>query len=76
MPPTPADRLGPAVGISWIETDLSPKQANARMDSESLGFAPEARVLILNRDDLGLHEAVNTLRSSMPFKMVSPRPAA
>jgi predicted glycoside hydrolase/deacetylase ChbG (UPF0249 family) len=31
-----------------------------RVDSELLGFAPETRVLILNCDDLGLHEAVNT----------------
>lgn len=29
------------------------------MDSELLGFAPDARVLILNCDDLGMHEAVN-----------------
>src|SRR5919108_6662776 len=30
-----------------------------RMDSELLGFASDARVLILNCDDLGMHEAVN-----------------
>lgn len=30
------------------------------MDSELLGFAPTSRVLILNCDDLGMHEAVNT----------------
>jgi predicted glycoside hydrolase/deacetylase ChbG (UPF0249 family) len=29
------------------------------MTSELLGFPPEARVLILNCDDLGMHEAVN-----------------
>jgi predicted glycoside hydrolase/deacetylase ChbG (UPF0249 family) len=29
------------------------------MDSELLGFAPDARVLILNCDDLGMHEAAN-----------------
>ncbi|MGA7911102.1 MAG: polysaccharide deacetylase family protein [Candidatus Dormiibacterota bacterium] len=29
------------------------------MDSELLGFASDARVLILNCDDLGMHEAVN-----------------
>jgi len=31
----------------------------ARVDSELLGFASDARVLILNCDDLGMHEAVN-----------------
>ena len=31
----------------------------ARMDSELLGFASDARLLILNCDDLGMHEAVN-----------------
>jgi hypothetical protein len=29
------------------------------VDSELLGFAPDARVLILNCDDLGMYEAVN-----------------
>jgi len=29
------------------------------VDSELLGFAPDARVLIVNCDDLGLHDAVN-----------------
>ena len=29
------------------------------MDSELLGFAPDARVLILNCDDFGMHPAVN-----------------
>jgi predicted glycoside hydrolase/deacetylase ChbG (UPF0249 family) len=30
-----------------------------RMSSELLGFAPDARVLIVNCDDLGMHDAVN-----------------
>jgi predicted glycoside hydrolase/deacetylase ChbG (UPF0249 family) len=29
------------------------------MSSELLGFDPDARVLIVNCDDLGMHEAVN-----------------
>jgi chitin disaccharide deacetylase len=31
-----------------------------RRSSELLGFAPDARVLIVNCDDFGMHEAVNT----------------
>src|SRR5947207_8712612 len=31
----------------------------SRMSSELLGFDPDARLLILNCDDLGMHEAVN-----------------
>lgn len=30
-----------------------------RLSSELLGFAPDARVLIVSCDDLGMHEAVN-----------------
>jgi chitin disaccharide deacetylase len=30
-----------------------------RLSSELLGFAPDARVLIVNCDDLGMHDAVN-----------------
>jgi hypothetical protein len=31
----------------------------SRTSSELLGFDPDARVLILNCDDLGMHQAVN-----------------
>src|SRR5690349_15963029 len=30
-----------------------------RLSSELLGFAPDARVLIVNCDDFGMHDAVN-----------------
>ena len=30
-----------------------------RLSSEVLGFAPDARVLIVNCDDFGMHDAVN-----------------
>jgi predicted glycoside hydrolase/deacetylase ChbG (UPF0249 family) len=43
------------MGLHW---DGGLRQAG-RVDSELLGFAPDARVLILNCDDLGLHDAVN-----------------
>jgi predicted glycoside hydrolase/deacetylase ChbG (UPF0249 family) len=31
-----------------------------RLSSELLGFAPDARLLIVNCDDLGMHDAINT----------------
>jgi len=30
-----------------------------RLSSELLGYAPDARVLIVNCDDFGMHDAVN-----------------
>jgi predicted glycoside hydrolase/deacetylase ChbG (UPF0249 family) len=38
---------------------VTPVGQTVRMDSELLGFGPDDRVLILNCDDLGMHEAVN-----------------
>jgi hypothetical protein len=42
----------------------------ARMDSELLGFASDARVLILNCDDLGMHAAgvgIGSIRAAILF---------
>ena len=41
--------------MGWWPT----RQRCSRMSSELLGVDPDARVLILNCDDLGMHEAVN-----------------
>jgi chitin disaccharide deacetylase len=53
------------------------------VDSELLGFAPDARVLIVNCDDLGLHDAVNagivdSIENGIATScsLISPGPAA
>src|SRR5205823_13066138 len=57
--PNPAEReaLSPTAikQYGWV----ADRQSWSRMSSELLGFDPDARVLILNCDDLGMHEAVN-----------------
>src|SRR5260370_5566499 len=50
----PVDDTGGPERRSWVELSIL-----AGVDSELLGFASDARVLILNCDDLGMHEAVN-----------------